>query len=145
MNSALIYFSSFFFLTIFSFMNVSLNGTYIARTFYEMPPSVVKSAVYPLNTSNQYAPHFDKTKLKNVVIEYLDRNLESKIDKYKIGFIFMKYEDGLYSISYGNNANAVEIKFNCKYGKVLTFTGNINYTIEGVYANGWEPNWFYWK
>ncbi len=140
MSSAILYFCSFFFLTLFQLMNISINGNYIARTFYEMPPTVVKSAVYPLNTNNEYYPHFDKDKLKNVVIEYLDRNLQSKIDKYKIGFVFMHQNNGIYSISYGNNANAVEIKLICNYARVFTFTGNIGFKLEGVYENGWEPN-----
>lgn len=145
MNSGIIYFSLVFFTAIFNLMNISINGNYIARTFYEMPPTVVKSAVYALKTDIGFSPHFDSEKLKVKVIEYLDKSLASKIDKYTIGFVFMEYYNGVYSIDYTGMSDAVDIKFSCKYNTVFEFSGYINFTVEGVYEDGWEPNWNNWK
>ena len=145
MNSGLIYFSLFFFLSVFQLMGVSINGSYISRTFYEMPPTIVKSAIYPLDDSGSYSPHFKNSKVKECVIEYLDKNLESKIDKYKIGFVFLKKRGAFFSIDYTGKATAVDIKISCKYCQIFDFTGSVRFLAEGVYENGWEPNWIYWK
>ena len=140
MSSGIIYFSLFFLCSLFELMSVSINGNYIAKTFYEMPPTVVKNATYPINASTGFDPYFNVAKFKSEVIDYLDRNLESKIDKYTIGFVCFKYSNGNYSITYQETCDAVDIKFSCKYSGIFTFTGDINFEVKGVYANGWEPS-----
>lgn len=139
MTSGIIYFSLVFFTAIFNLMSVSIKGSFIARTFYEMPPAVIKSAVYALETDIGFSPHFKKEKIREKVIEYLDKSLKLKIEKYTIGFVFMEYYSGVYWIDYSDFCDAVDIKFSCKYNTIFEFSGYINFTIEGVYEDGWEP------
>ena len=140
MNSGIIYFSLVFFTAVFNFMNISFDGNFIARTFYEMPPGVVKPAVYALQDNVGFSPYFDTSILKEKVIDYLDKSLVSKINKYSIGFVFMdRLSNGSYTINYSGKAHAVDIKFSCYYDTVFNFTGYINFTVEGVYEDGWSP------
>ena len=133
MMSAILFFSLTTMMTITSVSMFSINGNFIRRTFYEMSPDVVSSAVFLVSTNGLYDPHFNKEKLEENVNYYLKLNLKNIVSKYQIGFVYIEEKNGNYYIDYGRYPKIVDITFKCKYNKIFDFSGVINFKESGVY------------
>lgn len=133
MMGAILFFSLTTMMTITSVSMFSINGNYIRRTFYEMSPDVVSNSVFLVSTNGLYDPHFNKEKLEQCVNYYLKINLKNIIDKYEIGFVYMKENNGTYYIDYSRYPKIVDIAFKCKYNKIFSFSGVISFNAYGVY------------
>lgn len=141
----ILFFSLTIMTTIVSTSVFSINGNYIRRTFYEMPPDVVSSAVFLVSTNGLYDPHFNKDKLEETIKEYLSISLSNIIDKYQIGFVYIQEKNDKYYIDYSRYPKIVDITFKCVYNKVFNFEGTINFRASGVYNGKWKNNRIYRK
>lgn len=133
MTSSIIYFSMAIMMSVISISTTSMNGNYIRRTFYEMSPDVVSKSVFTIGPNGYYKPHFNKEILEECVVNYLNLNLKPKINRYKIGFSYLKVVNGEYFIDYEKFPQIVDIAFSCEYNLLYKFEGKINFHAGGIY------------
>ncbi len=130
MSSAIIFFSFLLLTSLTNVLGISVNGMSINRIFNNLPIGLITSAVSPLDSTGNVAPHFDRAALEKNVKNYLSKSLDPYIESYKISFRYFKVSDGEYVIDSSSLPQNVDIHFKCTYCAYINFDGYRSFRIE---------------
>lgn len=135
MTSSILYFSMSIMIAIMSFSGIAMKGMFISRTFNELTPNHVSNSILHIDYSGTYfEPCYNPTIFKEEVNTYFKKTLKGEIDKYKIGFVYYKYDKTnkkyVYcSGSYTERIKKIDLYFECQYNKIFTFKGKGSFEV----------------
>lgn len=122
-------------IAIMSFSGIAMKGMFISRTFNELTPNHVSNSILHIDYSGTYfEPCYNPTIFKEEVNAYFKKTLKGEIDKYKIGFVYYKYDKTnkkyVYcSGSYTERIKKIDLYFECQYNKIFTFKGKGSFEV----------------